>query len=121
MCTPQLERSFPGRPLRIVAGFSRDKDLGACLRLITGNAAFRHLHLVRASHPRAAITSELVGNVPPQFQDDVSVESSVGSGVHAALGAANEDEILVICGSVFIMSAAREALGFHEPKVRLLL
>ena len=30
--------------------------------------------------------------------------------------AKERNEVLVICGSVFIMSEAREALGFEEPR-----
>jgi dihydrofolate synthase/folylpolyglutamate synthase len=30
--------------------------------------------------------------------------------------ASQNDEIVVICGSVFLMAEAREALGFDEPR-----
>ena len=30
--------------------------------------------------------------------------------------AKEKEEILVVCGSVFIMAEAREALGFDEPR-----
>lgn len=122
----QLERTFPGRPLRIVAGFSRDKDLGGCLDLITAAKNVRALHLVQASHPRAAPAQEILNLVmernDPGDVEAVAAEGSVTTGVHAALQATGESqpsggEIVVVCGSVFIMSEAREALGFDEPKV----
>ena len=40
------------------------------------------------------------------------------AGVKAALQAAGkEQELVIICGSAFIMAEARETLGFDEPKV----
>ena len=43
-------------------------------------------------------------------------DESVAAGVHAALKHASSDEVVLIAGSVFIMSDAREALGFDEPR-----
>ena len=122
----QLERTFPGRPLRIVAGFSRDKDLGGCLELIAAAKNVLALHLVQASHPRAAPVQEVLDLVTERNEPGgvaaVSAEGGVTTGVHAALQATSEsqpggEEVVVVCGSVFIMSEAREALGFDEPKV----
>ena len=32
-----------------------------------------------------------------------------------AVQASNDDEIVVVCGSVFLMAEARKALGYNEP------
>ncbi len=46
-----------------------------------------------------------------KYEDDASITS----GVRAALAAA-DDGVVVICGSVFIMAEAREALGIVEAR-----
>ena len=44
-------------------------------------------------------------------------KGSVAAGVSAAVQqAAQNNEVVVVCGSVFLMSDARAALGLDEPK-----
>jgi dihydrofolate synthase / folylpolyglutamate synthase len=74
--------------------------------------------LTEADHPRAAKTSELAEafvqmNVPsfkwttqPHIQSCLSQSLSEARKTH---------QILIICGSFFIMSPIRKALGFQEP------
>jgi dihydrofolate synthase/folylpolyglutamate synthase len=140
----KLARAYPGRPLRFVLGMSRDKDMSQCLRQLLGATSLRiaHLHLVQASHPRAApadvmlaaaleidpgtVAGALAGGKSTRFTahplDDhlgaLAMSNSVASGTEAAVAAAvGTDEVVVVCGSVFIMSEARELLGFDEPRV----
>ena len=58
----KLRSSYPNRPLRIVAGFSSDKDLSKCgsavLSAADGDPS--RVHLVEASHPRAAGLEEIL-------------------------------------------------------------
>lgn len=145
MLLAKLKANFPKSPLRFVLGMSRDKDMAACVGLVVD--AFRgtgqrlnHVHLVAASHPRAApphviLESAIEAGVDTALftshggsgdRKTACVEGSVTEGVRAALAAAakgrqcegsgEEEEIVVVCGSVFIMAEARQALGFTEPQ-----
>lgn len=107
---------YPGRPLRLVFGLSKSKDLKGCLTQIV---PYRFpCHLVEATNGRGA-SKELIRNqllelpTPPL---DIHLHSSITSGVETAcLEASKQDQLVVIFGSFFIMAEARRALGFQEP------
>ena len=116
----KLEKSYPLRKKRIVCGFSSDKDLSACGRALLSTVGEdpSYIHLVEAAHPRAAKLEDMLEAEPKlrgcNFDDaDRSITAQVKSGLRLA---AEADEVLVVCGSVFLMAEAREALGFDEPK-----
>jgi dihydrofolate synthase/folylpolyglutamate synthase len=77
------------------------------------------IHLVEAAHPRAAKVEDILSANEPAFADcqynleDTSITKQV---LYAMALAKEHGEILVICGSVFLMAEAREALGFEEPR-----
>eukprot|EP00566_Odontella_aurita_P007781 CAMPEP_0113533536 /NCGR_PEP_ID=MMETSP0015_2-20120614/4664_1 /TAXON_ID=2838 /ORGANISM="Odontella" /LENGTH=682 /DNA_ID=CAMNT_0000432609 /DNA_START=374 /DNA_END=2422 /DNA_ORIENTATION=+ /assembly_acc=CAM_ASM_000160 len=118
----KLEATYPSRPKRIVAGFSSDKDLRKCgdaLLSVVGDDPSR-LHLVEAAHPRAARLEDILDACPAlresNFEEsDRSITAQVRSGLRMA-AAEGESEVLVVCGSVFLMAEAREALGYDEPR-----
>jgi len=126
----KLRANYPTAKQRIVVGMSADKDLKYCTNILLDYVSDPNkLHLVEASHPRAAsISSILEANSrladshyeTPQEGDlngDGRDISSVSTQVQKALKLATENnEMLVICGSVFIMADAREKLGIVEPR-----
>eukprot|EP00614_Pseudopedinella_elastica_P008502 CAMPEP_0172596638 /NCGR_PEP_ID=MMETSP1068-20121228/16468_1 /TAXON_ID=35684 /ORGANISM="Pseudopedinella elastica, Strain CCMP716" /LENGTH=509 /DNA_ID=CAMNT_0013395781 /DNA_START=186 /DNA_END=1715 /DNA_ORIENTATION=- len=128
-----------GRPLRFVLGMSRDKDMGDCMAqiLTAPGLKVQHIHLVEAEHPRAASPSSMLARALEMGLPEAAFTahesgaggeaSSVSRGVQAAVreasaksasgaGQEGEEEVVVVCGSVFIMADARETLGFDEPK-----
>lgn len=116
----KLEKTYPGRKKRIVCGFSSDKDLTACGRALLSTVGEDPscIHLVEAAHPRAAKLEDMLEAEPRlrgcNFDEaDRSITAQVKSGLRLA---AESDELLVVCGSVFLMAESREALGFDEPK-----
>ena len=128
----KLQSNYPNRKnQRIVVGMSSDKDLKHCTDILLNHVEYHpeKLHLVEASHPRAAsISSILEANekLVDSYHESPNEDelnghgrdvSSVSKQVHSALQlAAKNDELLVICGSVFIMADAREELGIVEPR-----
>lgn len=115
----KLQTTYPEASFRMVVGMSSDKDLKLCgdaVRLATQGDMSR-IHLVQAAHPRAASLEDILlqANVQGAFYDleDRSVTRQIQS---ASLLAQEKGEILVVCGSVFLMAEAREALGFDEPR-----
>ena len=116
----KLRTTYPNDKFRVVVGMSSDKDLGQCGRFILetvgGNA--KSVHVVEAAHPRAA-TIESILSAEPTFHESHydKDDRSIGTQVRHATRLARENgEILVVCGSVFLMSEAREALGIDEPR-----
>jgi len=115
----KLWSTYPNENFRVVVGMSSDKDLKLCgesIRLVTQNDTSR-IHLVQAGHPRAATLEDMLEKASlTDAQYDLS-DRSVTRQIHIALELALKNkEVLVICGSVFLMAEAREALGFNEPR-----
>jgi len=111
-----LNQRFPGDKVRVVCGLSKSKDLESCLKIIHSNS--QYTHLTEAAHPRAAHVEKLERIFANLCQDRslFSLHSNVKESVKQALvEAANADQILLICGTFFIMAAARKVLGIVEP------
>lgn len=134
--TGLLRVRFPTQKLRFVCGFSADKDVRRVLTTLVTAAAHNasideavqsRIHLVRARSPRAASLEEINSALAtdsdndewtrlqlPCFESMTSIAAGVNAAVEAARASA-DDEVVVVCGSVFLMAEARQALGFQEP------
>jgi dihydrofolate synthase/folylpolyglutamate synthase len=95
----QMELRYPARAIRVVAGFGRHKDVRACLEVIGRSASC--YHLVYPNHERAADPREF------GFEASTSVEETVRA---ARLQAKSNGEILLICGTFYLMNEARSCL-----------
>jgi len=111
-----VDHYYPKKPLRLVFGLSKNKDLKSCLKLIASRGQF--FHLVKASNGRGASISDLheqlslLGIPSSQILSHDSIHAGVCLAKERAL---QQGEILVICGSFFIMSQVRQAFGIEEP------
>jgi dihydrofolate synthase/folylpolyglutamate synthase len=123
----KLKTTFPEGTFRFVAGMSSDKDLGQCARSLlsvtVGSDDCRNkprIHLVQAAHPRAAslediLDAESILKTAAYYDfEDRSITAQVVQALE--MTKENDNEILVVCGSVFLMAEAREALGIDEPR-----
>jgi dihydrofolate synthase / folylpolyglutamate synthase len=115
----KLLRTYPTRRIRIVVGMSSDKDLRQCgefLMEAVHNDASR-IHLAEAAHPRAATLEAILKATGLHGAHHDLVRRSVTDQMADAMRLARfNGEILVVCGSVFLMAEAREALGIDEPR-----
>jgi dihydrofolate synthase / folylpolyglutamate synthase len=119
----KLKSTYPRSKFRMIVGMSSDKDTNLCGQYIMegvhNNA--EAIHLVQAAHPRAAriedmLASDSSGLLKAYSHYDLE-DRSVTRQIQAGLDLAKQnDEVLVICGSVFLMAEAREALDFDEPR-----
>jgi dihydrofolate synthase/folylpolyglutamate synthase len=116
----KLQVTFPKKTFRFVVGMSSDKDLRQCAKALLSVTEGSNIHLVEAAHPRAAkieaiINADSVLKNKAYYDFD---DRSIYKQVNYALDRAKENfgEVLVICGSVFLMVEAREAIGVDEPR-----
>lgn len=110
-----IRQRYPAQPLRIVCGLSATKDIAGCLAIIAEHS--KVVHLVEADSERAAPIRALAAACAQCGLAPESVNPSVQSTVRLALDlAAQQGEVVVICGSFFIMAAAREALGLLDER-----
>jgi dihydrofolate synthase/folylpolyglutamate synthase len=101
---------------------SSDKDLRLCgeslLEAVGGDAS--RIHLVEAAHPRAAKLEAMLGAAAggrlSGARYDFGRRSVTEQMADATRLARAGGEVLVVCGSVFLMAEAREALGIDEPR-----
>ncbi|KAL7550262.1 hypothetical protein ACHAWF_013525 [Thalassiosira exigua] len=113
----KVRAHYPSSRLRIVVGMSADKDLKECSKILLDNVPHpKFIHLVESPNPRCApIASILEAN--PELDGCNHKESSVSLQVKEAMKLASvKDELLVVCGSFYIMADAREELGIKEPR-----
>jgi folylpolyglutamate synthase/dihydrofolate synthase len=116
----KLEATYPNKNKRFVVGFSADKDIAEIGNLLLSVVPHpNHIHLVEAVNLRAAKVENII-NVVPRLADSYSMscqDRTITSQVRIAMKlAAEHEEILVVCGSVFLMSEARYALGIEEER-----
>ena len=110
-----LARSFPEKSIRIVAGVSKGKDLKACFSSILQRT--KALHLVEASNDRGYTLKEMESVLAQSGVKPSSMGRSVRHTMETAMAlAAEKNEILLVCGSFFIMGEARRFLGLKEPQ-----
>ncbi len=111
-----VRQRFPGNALRFVLGISQNKDLPACLKVIKDAAV--HFHLVEATNGRAAPKEVLKAAMLALGIPDamISCEDNMAAALgNACLAAGNHNEVIIVCGTFFIMAAARHFLGIDEP------
>lgn len=109
----QAIRQFTSLPLRVICGLSKTKDLEGCLKIIKQNAAY--IHLVEAPNGRGA-SVEFLHKLLVQLglnEDNLTIKGSISDNVEYAL---KQTEFIIICGTFFIMSEVRAALGISEPR-----
>ena len=123
----KINTKYPKSNARVVLGMSADKDLKTCSEIVLNFVSHAdRVHLVQSSNPRAAsIVSMLECNPILKLSNyelnlpDGKEESSVTVQVKKAMELARANkELLVICGSFFILSEARACLGITEPRDR---
>ena len=109
-----VRRHYPGQNVRFLFGLSKTKDWESCLQeLARCGSAF---HIVEAPNGRGVPRQELLQSLTARTQAPIESHSSIASGVQSALCQAVQcTELLLICGTFFILAEARNALGMHDP------
>lgn len=111
-----VKDKYPQSLLRVIFGLSKNKDIEACLNVLKKYG--HHIHLVEARNGRGIAVDSLHKKMIDQgFQTDtLSINGNIQNTIKEAMEAAKaEKQIVIVCGTFFIMSEARAALGIDEP------
>lgn len=96
-----LKMHYPHKGFRYVIGMSPTKEIDVCLKVIAEKATA--FHFVQSKDDLTISVKELenslkkIGNIP------YFLEKTVSDGIQHARSAAKEDEIIVVCGSFYII------------------
>ena len=101
-----LRELFAYRGLILVFGASADKDIRGMMRALLPLA--REVILTRAHHPRAADPGALREEAR-SLGWEVAISEDVAGALSQALELADEDDLVCVTGSTFVVAEAREA------------
>lgn len=100
-----LKHHFPHHRIRFCIGLSRDKEIKACLSIVAQIAS--HVHFIQSSSISTACSPEELGQCFSSLTTSpFSLEQSVESGLRNALSKKESDELIVVCGSFYVMKEA---------------
>lgn len=112
-----IKQQFPSSPLRVLFGISKNKDILKCLAILKSYG--KEFHLVEATNGRGVPIQHLRQSLSCLGIDasKLHIHETIYASMRSAIQKSNEQgEVLVVCGSFFIMSPIREALGLQEPR-----
>lgn len=95
--------------LVLILGTSRDKDIAAIAAALVPHAAT--VVVTRSGHPRAMDIDRMVAEVGNHLRGPLVVTPDVRTALDAARGLAGPRDLICVTGSLFVVAAAREALG----------
>lgn len=110
-----IELHYPSYALQSVIGLAHDKDLQGCLRI--ASTYCRHVHLVKAHSPRPATLEKMSGCLHDLFYSSYTLHKSVPIAMrHAKKQMSSLKELIVVCGSFYIMKEAKLGLASLKCK-----
>jgi dihydrofolate synthase/folylpolyglutamate synthase len=98
-----MEVHFPGRPFSVLMGMSKDKDVRKCLALLAKKAD--HIYLVPSPALKAISVDAMCKILRQEGFTHFTAGLSIQESIDKALAS---EELLVVCGSFYIMKEARE-------------
>lgn len=100
-----IEIHFPGQPFKAAVGMSKDKEIEKCLSLLAEKA--QHIYLLQASSLRAAPIEEMA-----------SILDRIGYKNFSKELVLPQKDLLVVCGTFFIMEEAHCRLLRGKERVK---
>lgn len=103
---------FPGRRVALIFGASSDKDVSGMLaELLAPDTGVAQVIMAQAVHPRA-IEPEALADLAAPYGLAVTASTSVAAALAQALAGAGPDDVILACGSLFVVAETTAAL--HE-------
>lgn len=109
-----LQADFTYDRLFLVAGFSQGHDAAAFFGEIGPAAA--HVVITAARHPRSAGIAPIAEAARQVVPAPVEPVEGVAAALGRARALAGPADLVCVCGSLFVVAEAREALGLVEEK-----
>jgi dihydrofolate synthase / folylpolyglutamate synthase len=107
------KKTFPNRDIRLIFGMSKDKDIDTCIGVIKENV--KNVHLVEALISRSFSKEILLAKFIEHNFKNAFIEKTISISLKKAFEKAHlNDEILIVCGSFYIMQEARSFFGINE-------
>ncbi|MGH2523670.1 MAG: bifunctional folylpolyglutamate synthase/dihydrofolate synthase, partial [Anaerolineales bacterium] len=104
-----LQDYFPSRRVLLIFGASSDKDVpGMLAELLTGESPVWRVLLTQAVHPRAQDPEELAG-VVEAYNVPAEAALPVGQALERALQLSAPEDVILACGSLFVVAEVRTA------------
>jgi len=101
-----LDDYFKGKPVILILGVSVDKDLESLITSLQPH--LRHIIATQSAHPRAWPAEDLQGRLT-QLGLSAQNETDPARALKTALDQAGDKEVVLVCGSVFLMEQIRES------------
>jgi dihydrofolate synthase / folylpolyglutamate synthase len=110
-----IHQQFTGKKIRAICGISKNKDIHACLSILKKNTS--SIHLIEAKNGRSAsvqILKEILVN-SGMSEKLIFTGKTIRESITEAFHKAKEHgEIIVACGTFFIMNEVRTSIGIVE-------
>ena len=112
-----LKQKYPHSSFRVLFGLSKTKDINGCLHVF--KRFVDTFHLVEAPNGRGLEVDALWKKMEENYFEMKLVyrDGDIPHSIQKAMQAAQKNkQLLIVCGTFFIMSDARAALGIKETR-----
>lgn len=112
-----IQHSYPSHNIRVAIGMSANKSVQDLFEIIAKYA--RAVHLMSCPHERLAHYSTLCKMAEESYSEILGISGEIEETLPKILDLVAEDEILVICGSFFIMESVKKV--FDDRNIELIV
>lgn len=110
-----LKKKFNVDKVRTILGISQDKDIEGCLDVIISFSS--HIYCIEANNERSLSKERLYHYVLDEGYTNISMKKNINETIYSAITDADKNnELLIICGSFFIMDDVKKALGIKVER-----
>ncbi|NGX28450.1 MAG: Bifunctional protein FolC [Candidatus Anoxychlamydiales bacterium] len=110
-----IDLFFPQENVRVILGFSKSKDINSCLKVLKSFAHF--IHIVEADNIKALSKKDLKKSLInlnfPKFREEDNVKKAFLLAKDIAM---KNQEILLICGSFYILDEIRKSAKINSQR-----
>ncbi|MFI3210518.1 MAG: folylpolyglutamate synthase/dihydrofolate synthase family protein [Peptostreptococcaceae bacterium] len=102
-----LDKNFEGKKLNLLIGMLEDKDINSVIEILVSN--FQNIITTNVNNSRN-IDSKDLSDMIKKYNESVISISNLDDALEYALNNTKEDEILICCGSLYLVGEIRSKL-----------
>eukprot|EP00826_Nyctotherus_ovalis_P066010 TRINITY_DN9730_c0_g1_i4.p1 TRINITY_DN9730_c0_g1~~TRINITY_DN9730_c0_g1_i4.p1 ORF type:complete len:113 (+),score=23.98 TRINITY_DN9730_c0_g1_i4:129-467(+) len=109
-----VKAKHPNQRLKLIAGFSIHKNVRENIRVVgeyANEVYFVECENLRAS--RASALYEIANQLPGNW--NLIQNGNIDHTIRKVVGEGDENDVVMVCGSFYIMCDARKTLGYSDP------